>query len=232
MTLTNERKDLINKIVKLMALAEDQAGKPEADVARNKAAELMAKNNLALQDLESAKATFVKQVKNMGRRTHYKFDTLLWNHVFRFNGVALLLRGDGAYIYIGEQQSIDAAEYMVDMLLEQRKHAVKVWADDEQKAGWGRPGTTDQDKFKNGFAMGVGQKLRNLSSMANTKVQEWGLVPVDAADTALAWYKQDNNVRNGRSGNTSYHGAGLAAGRNASLNKGITKQGKTLAIGH
>lgn len=225
--MTNDRKQLIDKIVKLMALADDQAGKPEAEVARRKVSELMAKNNIALQDLEQTKSTFIKKEQMMQRKTHYKFDTLLVNHIFKFNEVALLLINNGNYMYVGRQQDIEAAEYMLDLVMQQRKQAVKVWADDMQNKGWARPGTTEQDKFKNGFAIGVGIKLRELTKMAEGKVQEWGLVPINGADLALNWYKDKHKVTSSKSKPVSYHQAGVAAGKNVSLNKGVTTQSST-----
>jgi hypothetical protein len=216
---------IIDKVVKLLALADGTNHVEEANTARNMAAELMAKYNISVQDTLVASDPFVKERDDKGKIRQYSFDVALVARIARFNGVFMLtsLRNrKGAYIYVGRPSDVASHKYMVAIILEQRAAAWKRYV----AAG----GQDTISAWSNGFALGLSNKLYAIEKARDSKLQEWGLVPVDPRQQAEAWYKKDHSVGTCRSSIRAYSRDGAVAGRSVNINRGVEKQGAVLRI--
>lgn len=239
MTISNDRTKLIDKVVKLLALAEGTDHTPEAEAARNMAAELMAKHNISFAEAVQ-KDPLGRKEERLNTKKPPTFETDLLTGISTFNGVAMIYTSGGgeaaSYTFVGRSQDIEATEYMRDIILNQRKAAYDKWRA-EYLAETGVKVVRNQTPvlwlaWNNGFTSGVCKKLRELRKMSEQKVQEWGLVPVDPKAVALKWYKENGgSCRTAKSQREAGSADGFAAGRGVSLNKGITKQHGVKAIG-
>lgn len=243
-TSKNARMKLVDKICKLLALAEGTSHTPEAESARNMAAELMAKHNISAADTVRKDNSFETISRQQSTKEIQKFDRVLINRIARFNGCKFLhnMHGPKAFvILIGTPSDIEATEYMIDIVKHQRKATYDSYAksyikryDDagyDGKSRWERD-ETDWRQWMNGYSIGVSTKLNEMDAMVERKLQEWGLVPVDCSAAALAWYEMNvskTRSSKGRMMNGSH--AGYNAGKDVSIHKGIATQSDKKMIG-
>lgn len=227
MTLTNDRTKLIDKVVKLLALAEGTNHSAEAETAKRMAVELMAKHNISLADAVSPES-LTRFVVRLNTNKPPTFDFILLGQIAKFNGVALI-QTHRRYTFVGSQADIEATLYMRDIILRQRKVAYDKWRQDYyHRTGISvvRNQTPRQWlAWHNGFTTGVTHKLHELTQLATQKVQEWGLVPVEPYKVALAHYEEQSGkttvIGKKRRGGSA---AGYEAGKNVNINKGIEAQ--------
>jgi hypothetical protein len=83
-----------------------------------------------------------------------------------------------------------------------------------------------------GYAYGVNAKVASLLNASKAKQQEWGLVPVDPRKNAENWYTKGSALKVSRGRSAQYNAAGMAAGQNVNLNRGVShKGGSTVLLG-
>lgn len=227
--ITTARQQMIDKVQKLLAQAEATTFQAEADTFRDKAAQLMAEHNITMT--ETTDDQFIEQMTSDTIPLH---DQHLRNAVARFNGVFMVRIKDytcgGEYRLktVGTRSDLEAYEYMIHTTHRQRNSAFIKFVSDRN----GNVGNKDRDAFYLGFAYGVNNQVTDLLAAQDSKIQQWGLVPVDNRKKAEQWYTKDNNVRKGKRSTAKYEHAGVEAGRSANLNRGLTAtSGKRLAIG-
>lgn len=230
MAITNERMKLIDKVTKLLALANGTNHTAEAESAKRMAAELMAKNNLELSDLLQKEEVFTTERQQHSQSKPARFETMLINVIAKFNEVCLLTRDNWkdkmTLTYIGRTCDIEATLYMIDIVLRQRMVAWKAYRKEyESKYGIKLSKGETYTRWHNGFSAGVRDKLEELTAMSTSKIQEWGLVPVQGDKQALAWYHQHfGKTTPGRASKMKVSQAGRDAGKNVSIHKGIDTQ--------
>ncbi len=227
MAISNERMKLIDKVIKLLALADGTNHTAEAESAKRMAAELMAKNNLELSDLVQKEGTFTVDRRKHSQNSPARFETMLINVIAKFNNVCLITqdnwRDKMTLSYIGRSCDIEATLYMIDIVLRQRMVAWKKYRKEYETAyGIKLTKGPTYTAWHNGFSVGVRSKLDELAAMSTSKIQEWGLVPVDGSKQALAWYHQHHGeTRPGRATKMKVSEAGKNAGKNVSIHKGL-----------
>jgi len=218
----SQKRKIMEKVAKLLELANGTSHTEESKSAFNMAASLMAKHHIKAIELNNNEE-FIKGVKFMdGSRVQHEHADL--HHVLAdYCGVALIIRrrprkNDTQHLFIGKESDVDALFYLIDIVEGQRdRYLLKRIKEQHQTAKGKRT-------ILNSYAFGVKEKLAELKRMENSKVQEYGLVPVDLAKQALAHYKRDNNVKSGGTRRVSIDNDALQAGRNASLHQGVTSQ--------
>ena len=218
MAITPERQKLIDQITKLMAVADGTNHSAEADSFREKAAELMAKHNLSYTDMKTQDDYQIVDEKS-GRGTLATYETSLLHALADINGVGLLLYGND-YRFVGRPSDIEAFRYMKEIVYGQRTLAWRAY----YPVKWGKhPGAKHLNQWKNGFALGVRSKVRQMMKAADTKTQQWGLVPVDPAKMALKWFDENmQKTTEKKSKAGKYNTDGYKAGASVSLNKGVS----------
>lgn len=240
MTLSNDRKKLIDKVVKLLALADSTNHSEEADTARRMAADLMAKHNIKLTEAE-IRDEIERQKRTQSVKSMQKFDIdLIWA-ITKFNGVSAVFK-DGvkfhekksSFDFIGTPQDIEAADYMIDIVKQQRKQSYEVYKADYIKNSSYDEWDADERDWRlwhNGFTMGVQRKLHDLKKAADNKINEWGLVVVNPHDIALKWFNE--NVEKTKTSKGRMRGgsrSGFESGKNVHLNKGVSTKTATKRI--
>lgn len=242
--VTNERAKIIEKIVKLLALADGTSHDAEAVTARNMAAELMAKYDVSVEE-NLRKEDISEESVDGGKVTLDKHYTNIFSDVCSFNGVYMVYRQgaslskkmklNGQYILAGRQADREAALYMMDLVWAQVKHMLaKFRTEFHQKHGFCPLGKY-HTSYMLGVRRGFKQKLDDLQASVQTKRQEWGLVPLSGAVVRLSdaetWYTKDNKVKKGRSSTTSVnsmaYNAGKTDGSNIQLRQGVNTAPKS-----
>ena len=226
--ITPKRQQLMDKIVKLLALAESSTFTEEAASARQFAAKLMAEHNISMCEATVEQAPFEVVVEETGRASMAcKHDDVLNNTLARLSGV-YMVRYEGRYKFAGRTGDIEAFQYVRDIVLQQREAAWKQYYPTKPKAVYSK--ASHRAEWKLGFAYGVAKRVRELMEMCDSHQTERGLVPVSPLKQAEDWFKADNAVRDSKGRASQYNRAGFEAGRNVSLNKAVTTQSTTARI--
>jgi hypothetical protein len=224
-TMSSERKKMLDAVTKILALADSTNHEAEAATAKAKAAELVAKYDITIgsKDLEGYKAG--GEMRGDAAMPSYEFDLL--DAVGKFCGV-LVLRWGPDYIFFGKPHDLVAFHYMREVTSAQQDRA---WQDylsahpecARQKVSW-----------KYSFSQGVGEKIDAL--MRDATVQEKALRQ-DIVLVPRHWQaKTEYESLFGKIGGGYGYGGernahGFAAGKAASLNKGVTNSGGQRLIG-
>ena len=219
-----DRQKLIDKVVKLLALADSTIHSEEAETARRLAVELMAKHNVSIASIKAEDdEDFIisQQLVGFDRKDTTK-ETLLCA-IANFNGVGMIT-GVGYYKFIGKPSDIEAFRYMLAIILHQQSEAFKAW----KKLNKGQKSAP----WYWGFALGVSSKLLEMERMSNEKVQTWGLVPVTPAKSALDWYKMNNLTTSIQKVSKPMNQDGFRAGQSVQLNKAVSQSNSRLSLTH
>lgn len=225
-----DKQKIIDKVVKLLALSKDNENSNEAQAAKNMAAELMAKHDISI--IEAKEKSSIKVNRRILTRLYpIKYDSALIGIICEFNGVAYLKqRGYGKRrgwnIFVGTKTDLVCCHYMIDILFQQRLAAWKKYLIDFKATNFFSPTDVMKKEWMFGFAFGLQDKLDHLTIMKENKIFEYGLVPVDKADQALAEYKKHTEVRSGKSRPQRGSAEGFESGKNAHINKGVNADTK------
>lgn len=235
-----ERSEVIEQVLKLLALADGTNFAEEAEVARRKAASLLTKHDLQLDEVISKEEGMETIYHATDKKSLDKYFRRLANYIARFNGVYYLISNgykQEKFLLVGRRVDIENTIYMIDVLFGQLRRQENE-ASKKQKASHGHSfDGKDVNGFRCGFAEGVNEKLLSLLNKVKEARQEMGLVVVPASvrlhNMAEASYK--GKVRNTmtRSSEMSSNGyqSGKEAGRNASITRGVgSKSNGTLRL--
>lgn len=230
-----DKKTIIDKVVKLLALSENNSNTAEAKSAKDMAAKLMAKHDISIIEAKE-KPVFNTFNRVLTRLYPIDYDSSLIQVISSFNGVAYLIRRGinrgpnkcpGSNIFCGSDSDMEVNDYMLEVVFQQRLSA---WKKHNKEHGPGLP-----EKYKKrwmfGFMFGIRDKLDELTKMKENKIQEHGLVPVDQSEQALEEYKKNQDVKQTKSRPKSYSKEGYDSGKNAHIHKGLCKQSDTKMIG-
>ena len=215
------RAAMIDKVQKMLAMAESTTHEGEARVFKEKAAELMAKFQMDNADLLGKPQYIIRDEQEQNPDLS---DQHISNAVAKFNGIFCLLtgtKGNNRLQLVGTIGDLTAYDYMLDSVYRQRNTG---WCDycDARTLEGKRLNERDREAWFLGFAYGLAAKVRGLLSARDKKVQEWGLVPVDGSQNSKNWYTQNvGDIRSAGKSKARYEYDGINAGKNATLNKGV-----------
>jgi hypothetical protein len=226
-----DKKKIMDKVIKLLTLADGTDHTPEADSARAMAADLMAKYEIKAieQKLEHSEEREV-----LTRIKPIKYDSALIQIVTSFNGVGYIVKQThdrGENVYVGFKPDIIGARYMINILMEQRLTAWKGYLKQYREECGKAPKEKEKVAWMMGFAFGVWDKMNELTAMKEDKIQEYGLVPVDNRENALNEYRKNNATTQSKGRSIGYSEAGRKAGKEAHIHKGIGKKSSVALIG-
>ena len=239
---SNEKRlKIIDQVIKLLALAEGSSYTEEAKAAKDKAASLMAKNNLDIGEIVPEE-DFDIDTHDTGRKLLDKIESTLMNSIASFNGVKLYTCGstvwnkyrtkNATYQLVGRKIDIIAAKYMFDIVKNQMDMAMAAHRK-QIGAKFTDLSLKQKNAFRRGFVYGVNAKINELIALRNAKVQEWGLVPVSTEKMAANWYESGHKTSIARGLRGSVSASGYDAGKNVSLHKGVERNNSsTLRIGY
>jgi hypothetical protein len=223
MSISADRQALIDKVTKLLALADSSTHSEESNSARDMAAKLMAKHNI-----EVSEAAPCNDYSDVDGGEDNPARTKLLHAIAKFSGI-MMYRSSGTLRLVGSRADLEAYEYTAMIITRQRERACFTYL---RNAGATK---TNTKEFYLGFALGVAKKLKDLKAAADNQVQEWGLVVIDPTELALRWYTENvGRLSKGRAGTMGkFAAAGYDVGKNVSLHKGVGEQSSNtrLAIG-
>lgn len=222
MPLSNDRRKILERIAKLLALAEGTNFDAEARQARATALRLMAEHNIRQAEAATAEPFEVREIKP------YFEEDVQWDRRMKWalaelNNIFCLLRWKdsaktkvGMFLYTGRPSDLDSFEYMVGLILRQR---TREWND--YKTAGGRDG---KGKWLYGYAVGLEDKVEQLLSEMSGQMRRTGkqeLAPLAIIRQAEEWYREHRGTWNeGLQNFGGGLGDGYQAGRNASLHRG------------
>lgn len=224
----NTKLKTIEKIAKLLALAEGTCHEAEALSAKRRAAQLMAKHQIESIEL-GASDDFERDQMYFSRSRIIKWEVMTIHLVARYNGVFCVYfnastgRKSGMK-FLGRSSDLECFHYMLDVVVQQRDHAFTEYRDKWEP---GMP-SRNLDAWMTGFNTGLSHKLDELRKMENTIVEEKGLVPVSAYEQAKAAW--DGGIGKNRWRQAQSSMAGYTAGRNTSIHRGISRKATNLQL--
>lgn len=181
--------NIVEKVLKLLALSEDQAGRPEGETAMKMATELMAKYRITEADLRKVEL----EIKNVDAAYSQipEWQKRLWNELALFAGVYLVFcdtqKGRKSVLLLsGAPEDIAALEYMAEALTHQIDGPNGL-ADQWVNFRWlmtGKTATrTEKHDYKCGIVAGIAGRLGELTRrvLAHKGDQSTALTIVEAA---------------------------------------------------
>ena len=205
-----EHQKILDRILKILALAEGSSFEGEAANARRMADELLAKYNLSLpaEEKQRRDALVFEKYTPWGRK--FLWERIIAQAITSLCGCSFLYHGDvdekDGYIYfvfVGTVANVESCMYILGQVHLDRQRA---WVRYKAEGGKDTFG-----KFCFSFARGIETKVGTITTYL--QAQE--------AARALSWYEETHKVISGDTirGRGSSD-AGHAAGHNASFHRG------------
>lgn len=173
-----DNKKIIDKILKLLALADNNPNREEAESAKAKAAELMAQYNIAQEKLvKDEPIEFVYRAYVALPTWRYR----LVAAVCQLSGVALVNQSSRKnFVYVGRQHDIEIALHMVDQIALQIEAYGRVYRKKLSKRT--KNPTEATNAYREGLVTGVIESLWRLAEDVLAYKRQEGLVPVSETD--------------------------------------------------
>lgn len=219
----NEKTKLMDKVTKLFALADSTNHPEEAENAKRLAVELLAKHNIRIDEVKAKQEKHVI-VTEFKKSRQFNYERFLYDALAEFTGVYFLYNTSTNFFrYVGTVSNIEAFKYILNVVLEQRE---RDWENHHSLFH------TKKNAWMMGFTIGVAEKCEELKQSTSIEIQERGLVPVDEMEIAANWFKKKHKVVSTKIEQPLADQAGIDAGHNVNLNKGVTdNQTEILQIG-
>lgn len=200
------REKLIDRIMKLLALASGTTFEGEADNARRLAQELLDKHNINLGSVASpTDRTAIVIQKYMPQFKGAIWEYRMADAAAKLCGCMSYYRGDYVmFEIVGTRADIEPALYIVTKLHEQR---IGQWLRYKRTAGG-----DSFHKFCYGYSQGVADKIAAITDPM-TELKK-------TRKTAELWYESKFKVGEGHSYGQASSSAGLTAGGSASFHRG------------
>jgi hypothetical protein len=176
LNISEERKKVIEKILKLLDLAESSNQIGEKETAKMMATRLMVKYQISEDEAKSSDDLCIKK-ENIGKKKLAIYYEVLLNNISKYNGVALLRSKDHndfiEFIFVGKEEDIEIALFIFHSVLNQikelsfEKKFINFW------------NVKQVNSYKKGLVFGISDNLRELSKEIIKFKQKEGLVAVD-----------------------------------------------------
>lgn len=251
MSIKNDRKKLIDQIIKLNALYNDKgATEAERETAKAFVEKLMAKHEITFEEVEGSETEFEKIEFDTEKRSVDKYREMLMKAICDFNGVYVTLRransgwlkehplGRHFFNLYGRKSDVENSIYMYRIFERQMKDGENLASKKVKKLrGYGF-NYRDCNGYRLGFVNGVYQRFNEMEKVCQKVREEKGLVPVSSSKQLLdKIYKNvvsKLDIRMIRARNSAIsHDAyvkGKTDGKNVSMNKGVNYTTKTKLI--
>ena len=210
------------KIAKLLALAIDQAGKPEGELASRKAMELMEAYGISQGEIDPTKdgSQMNRVVLDFGRAA-WVYN--LAASVGRLTGL-YVAAGSGRIWLMGREIDTDIAAFLVESLINQCKRDSNKWRR-ERKADYVPTSRVDTNVFKESWAAGLDEKINQIIRMQKAQAAEactsQALTVVGRRTLARHWAEDQWSFGNRSGSSRAYNSDGRAAGNAANVQGGV-----------
>jgi hypothetical protein len=219
--LDNDRKKIIERVAKLLALADNKAATgPEAQAARAAAFRLMDAHNVSSGEA-AAGEPFERRTAKGWFEDDVQWDRRVRNAVARFNTILFLwcdpIAGQKmTFITAGRPSDLDAYDYMLAIVIRQRTQAYNDYARDG--------GTQGKAKWLYAYAVGFETKIATLKREHSTQLARTGsqaIARLTLMQEIENWYRQTYGDWKGFDGNFGGgRGDGFGQGHGTNLYRG------------
>lgn len=234
---------IVAKIIKVLALAEDQKGTSEGEVAARLAARMMRDHAISVADLQGASTDsdpLMESAIDVGRVTWRA--SLAWALAEHCNCTALratvttstrvVETGDGyrakrvgsqtaSMRLFGHKTDIEVCQYLYDLCERQVEAACKKWKKDRGGASY-----SEGQAFREAAVTGLNAKLNSIRKAESSGGSDVGTaIMVRRKEEAAVFMRSVvttiGRYRGGSTGSYDAKNAGFAAGREISLRAGV-----------
>jgi len=221
---------IVSKIQKLLAVARDQEGLPEGEVAAKLAMRMMVAHAITQQEVDDQEVLEQDPIEkqnydNVGRGV-WKMKVM--HHIAEHCSCRMSYRTaaarDGGYVFhlYGHRSDIEIATYLYAICIRQIQEAAKVYSKTTEYAQDYRSGRTKMNNFRRSAARGLYARLAEIRSDARADEPEGYALVCSRAMNVSRWV--DDKYGKFQSGRSHAHGhsqEGYIAGRNVNLSAGL-----------
>ena len=232
MTVSQERINIINKIVNLLAKADSTTFEAEAESARKLAAKLMTNFEIKKSELEKDEVIVKVTIPSGNEKRKNMKHATLYHIVSKYCGVYMVTCGSD-YILCGKNNDIEAAQYMFSLIWNQIVNMTDNWYQRNKRLAR----VKHKNQYMFGLLSGVNYNLDKINNSVFKYKKEYGLVPVNQNDTdfsnAKDAYTKNNKVKE-RVNNvekSDVFNQGFVDSENIKMKHGVAGN-KTYSIGH
>lgn len=237
--MSNDNEKIVDRIKALLAIADDQRGLPEGEVAARIAEKLMRAHAIT-QDQLQEKETIVMASYEVGR-SNWLRNTL--NAVAIFCSCkAWINSGTRRMSLAGHQSDLEICLYLFDLIKLQIERECELYLARIKRKNDFNPfvqevapseegGKKTSNDFKMSAAAGVADKLRRIKQASQAEDVTGTALVLSRARQVEAWVSSQVKLKNSAGSNYRYNPSGFAAGTNVRLSAGVGSKGTPQGIG-
>ena len=223
-TNNESKKELLEKIKKLFALANNNTSKHEAELAAQKAHTLLLKHNLSMSEVSNSTPEWTEEKIEASSGTNVLTSGI--SHILREHylvDVYYVRHGGRRFstIIFGSPSNVEVAKY-VHTFLKSAIHALWLSYKRENNASM---------RAKNSFILGVIKGLHDkLQESAKKFEQQYGIIPVNAA---MVESRKNKNLKHSNTAvnrDEDASAAGYHAGKNLNIAPGLKHESKQTSL--
>jgi hypothetical protein len=227
------QKDLIDKIVKLLELANSTPYPEEAKSAKAKATKLMADWQIKEGDLYKDEEIIIHTIET-NRQRPSSIKSWLLAVVCRHTGVSFFIRQTyhKQYNIVGRKTDIEICIYLFECI----DHQLETLARNYKKEN--KATKSQLHQYKQGLILGVQEFFEVIAKDVIKYKEQEGLVPVNTNDSkrkeAEDFFKQNNRVNKARNRKITYSKhteKGVCDASDIKINAAVENQNKQQSIG-
>jgi hypothetical protein len=203
-----------SKIKKLLALSESP-NQAEAELALEKAGELMIQHNINLSDIDKKESEVVKKTLNYPN-ARAKWKWMLFGYIARFYGCeSLVSRDKKTYIIVGRNVNIEIVLSMFDYIVDSFNSAWKR-----------RPYHMHKNSFYIGMTKGIFRKIGNIKrERSGSNCENYAIVAVSTEKENSEYLKKElGNPGEVKTKKSTVCGDSMDAGHAAAKNISLSNQ--------
>jgi len=221
---------IVSKIQKLLAVARDQEGLPEGEVAAKLAMRMMVAHAITQEEVDEQELLVSDP---MEKQSHENVGRGVWkmkvmHSIAEHCSCRMTYRTaaarDGGYQFqlYGHRSDIEIAVYLYAICTRQIQEAAKVYSKTTDYARDYRSGRTKMNNFRRSAARGLHVRLSEIRMDAKTESpMGYDLVCSRAANVSRWVDERYGRFRSGKSYAHGYSQEGYTAGKNVNLSSGL-----------
>lgn len=225
----NDRNKVMDRIRKLLAMAQDVSSPHEAAIAAGRARKLMDQHQVSELELTSSEPNrFESENFKTGNKTTDKFSGICGLAVAKLNDCVVSWKRDGnGYPYLkfdgmlGDAVcAVELYKYLRGVAYRLAEEHVPTWASSRVRA--------DRNAYRLGFASGVADKVKEILVERRKLEMSDGRALVVVKNALVSDHfgrQRESSTRARTTGSSVARNAGYQAGYNAGLNRQVNRTG-------
>jgi hypothetical protein len=226
-----QREKIISRLKKMMALAQDQAGRPEGELAAKKAHALMMQHAIEMVDLGSDEPQ--EEIDTLKMKIgHSNWKRSLLNVIAKYCNCSMYFHSaTPTGCIVGFPAEAEVAKYLYEVVCKEIERHCKSWLKIYCKD---KPWLERGDKrklgtsFKRSAVQGVREKVQSIEDASKVSNEVGTALMVNRKQQVNQWVAENLNLQSARSTyQSSFNEAGHRCGKNVSLSQGIGSRSNT-----